>query len=169
MGAKVELEVCAADKRPTLENLFQLYTHDFSDFWMGREDGELQEDGRFEPYPYLDSYWTEADCTPYLIRAEGHLAGFALINRFSHSGMPLDWSVAEFFVARKHRRGGVGFAAATQIVRARPGLWEMAVARKNTGALPFWRGVASAVAGTSVEELDLSDDRWNGAILRFRA
>lgn len=169
MDAKVELEVCARDQRAALENLFQLYTHDFSEFWAGRDDGELQPDGRFAQYIHLDSYWTDAERTPYLIQAGGHLAGFALINRFSHSGLPLDWAVAEFFVVRKHRRGGVGFAAATQIIRARPGLWEMAVARKNTAALPFWRRVGAAVAGTSVEELDRDDDLWNGWILRFRA
>src|SRR5947209_454946 len=108
--AEVTLEVAAASQRPTLENLFQLYTHDFSDFWVGREDGELEEDGRFPAYVHLDSYWTEPERTPYLIRAGGHLAGFALVNRFSHSGLPLDFAIAEFFVARKHRRGGVGFA-----------------------------------------------------------
>jgi predicted acetyltransferase len=167
--ADVTLEIAAAAQRPALESLFQLYTHDFSDFWAGREDGELQEDGRFPQYVHLDSYWTDAERTPYLIRAGGHLAGFALINRFSHSGLPLDFAVAEFFVVRKHRKGGVGLTAATEIMRARPGLWEMAVARRNTAALPFWRRVASTIAGPSVEEIDRDDDLWNGPIIRFRA
>jgi predicted acetyltransferase len=165
----VRLEVAAPDQRPVLENLFQLYTHDFSEQWSGREDGELGADGRFAQYVWLDSYWTEAERTPYLIRAGGHLAGFALINRFSHSGLPLDHAVAEFFVVRKHRRAGVGFAAATSIIRARPGLWEMAVARRNTAALPFWRRVAAAVAGPSVEEIDRDNELWDGPLLRFRA
>ena len=165
----VSLEVAAPGQRSTLANLFQLYTHDFSDFWVGREDGELQEDGRFPPYDYLGSYWTDADRTPLLIRAGGHLAGFALINTFSHSGLSLDAAVAEFFVVRKHRRSGVGLAAATRIIAARPGQWELAVARRNTLALPFWRRVAAAVAGMAVEELDRDDDLWNGPILRFRA
>ncbi|MFI4966244.1 MAG: GNAT family N-acetyltransferase [Caulobacterales bacterium] len=168
--ANVTLEEASREQRPTFENLFQLYTHDFSDFWTDRTDGELQEDGRFAPYPYLDGYWTEADRTPLLILADGHVAGFALINTFAHSGLPIDFSVAEFFVVRKHRRAGVGFTAATRIIQARPGQWEMAVARRNTAALPFWRRVASAIAGPAVEELDRDDDAlWNGPILRFRA
>ena len=166
--AEVTLQRAGPERRAALENLFQLYTHDFSDFWAGRDDGELQEDGRFPQYVHLDSYWTEVDCTPLLIRVDDHLAGFALINDFSHSGLPLDFAVAEFFVVRKHRRGGVGFAAAMHIMRARPGLWEMAVARKNTAALPFWRRVAAAIAGPSVEEIDRDDDLWNGPIIRFR-
>ena len=77
--------------------------------------------------------------------------------------------MAEFFVVRKHRRAGVGFAAATQIVGPRPGQWEIAVARRNTAALPFWRRVAAAAAAAAaVEELDRDDALWNGWILRFR-
>ena len=166
--ADVTLHIAEPDQKPVLENLFQLYTHDFSDFWAGREDGELQEDGRFAPYIHLDSYWTESDRTPLLIRVEGFLAGFALINRVSHSGLPVDHAVAEFFIARKHRRFGVGLAAAVKILGHRPGQWEMAVARKNTGALPFWRRVGAEVAGLQVEEIDRDDDLWNGPIIRCR-
>jgi predicted acetyltransferase len=170
--ADVTLEIATAGQKLLLENLFQLYTHDFSQFWAGREDGELQEDGRFPRYIHLDSYWTEAGQnegqTPILIRVEGFLAGFALINRFSHSGLPVDHAVAEFFVARKHRRFGVGMAAAVKIMGHRPGQWEMAVARANTAALPFWRRVAAEVAGPRVEEVDRDNGLWNGPIVRCR-
>ena len=168
--AEVTLEPAGRERRQTFENLFQLYTHDFSEFWAGREDGELQEDGRFPQYIHLDSYWTDAGQPRglMLIRVSGFLAGFALINRFSHSGLPVDHAVAEFWIARKHRRFGVGMAAAVKILGHRRGQWEMAVARRNTAALPFWRRVAEAMAGASVEELDRDDDLWNGAILRFR-
>src|SRR5437660_10524400 len=105
--AEVTLEPASPAQRDTLANLFQLYTHDFSDFWRDRQDGELGEDGRFPEYVYFDSYWTEPDRTPLLIRADGQLAGFALINTFSHSGLPLDHAGAAFFVVRKHRREGV--------------------------------------------------------------
>lgn len=170
--ADVTLHIVEPAQKPVLENLFQLYTHDFSDYWGGREDGELQEDGRFAQYIHLDSYWTDAGAdegrTPLFIRTEGFLAGFALINRFSHSGLPVDHAVAEFWIARKHRRFGVGLAAAVKVIGHRPGQWEMAVARKNTGAVAFWRKVAAEVAGPHVEELDRDDMLWNGPILRCR-
>ncbi len=165
----VTLEKAGPERRAAFENLFQLYTHDFSDFWTDRADGELEEDGRFPQYIYLDSYWTEPDRTPLLIRADGHLAGFALINAFAHSGLPTDFSIAEFFVSRKHRRSGVGQTAALAIIGARPGQWDIAVSRRNTGAQHFWRRVASSAARGEVEALDHDDDLWNGLILRFRA
>jgi predicted acetyltransferase len=165
----VELERAGPERRETLANLFQLYTHDFSEQWAGERQGDLGEDGRFAAYPFLDSYWAEADREPLLIRADGKLAGFALINTFAHSGLPTDFSMAEFFVARKYRRSGVGLAAATEVIRARPGQWDIAVARRNLAAQPFWRRVAAAVAVGGIDELDRADERWNGLILRFRA
>ena len=163
----VELEACGPERRATLDALFQLYVHDFSEQWAGQDRGELEESGRFPDYPYLDLYWSEPDRSAWLIRAGGHVAGFALLNTHSHSGLPSDHDVAEFFVVRKHRRSGVGRAAALALIGGRTGQWELAVARANTQALSFWRGVAAALS-PNVDELDLDDDRWNGAILRFR-
>jgi predicted acetyltransferase len=167
--ARVTLDPAGREARETIANLFQLYVHDFSEQWAGTDRGELRPDGLFEPYPFLDSYWQEARRWPYLILADGHLAGFVLINDHSHSGRPIDCAVAEFFVVRKHRRGGVGRAAAKAAIARRPGQWELAVARTNVPAQAFWRGVAAelAVPG-SVEETDQADDLWNGLIIRFR-
>lgn len=166
--ADVTLEAAARDQRGTFENLFQLYTHDFSEYWAGRAYGELNEDGLFGAYEHLDAYWSEPRHTPLLIRADGHLAGFALVNDVAHSGLATDFSMAEFFIARKHRRTGVGQAAATAVIAARPGQWDIAVIRRNTGAQAFWHRVAASVAGSAVQELDRNDDLWNGLILRFR-
>jgi predicted acetyltransferase len=156
----------AADRAETVENLFQLYVHDFSDFWTQRQV-DLGEDGRFPPFPPLASYWTEPHREPLLIRADGNVAGFALLNRHSHSGLPVDVGMGEFFVARPYRREGVGRAAALEVIGARPGQWEIAVARRNLPALSFWRGVAAAAAPEGVDERDQDDARWNGTILRF--
>lgn len=166
---KVEVVRAELDQRETIANLIQLYTHDFSDYWIGLSQGELGEDGRFLPYPHLDSYWTEPDRQALLIRADDKLAGFALVNTFAHSGLPADFSMAEFFVARKYRRLGVGQAAAVEIIRARPGQWDIAVTRRNDPAKPFWRWVAAATAVGGVEERDHDDELWNGLILRFRS
>lgn len=157
----------AADKRQTVENLFQLYVHDFADFWATRQI-ELGEDGRFPPYPPLAAYWSEPGAEPWLIRADGEIAGFALIDQHSHSGEAVDFNMGEFFVARHYRREGVGRIAAQLAIGERRGQWEIAVARRNIPAQPFWRGVAEQAATGPVDEIDQDDDRWNGMILRFR-
>jgi predicted acetyltransferase len=163
---EIDVSIATPDERGVIENLMQFYVHDFSEFWWDKPMGELEPDGRFAPYP-LDPYWRDEDHIPLLFRRGGHLAGFALLNRESHSGRPVDRNMGEFFVVRKHRRGGVGSAAMAANVARYPGLWEAAVARRNVSALPFWRRVAAQHA--EVEELDLDTEAWNGPILRFRA
>ncbi|WP_397403125.1 GNAT family N-acetyltransferase [Phenylobacterium sp.] len=165
--SRVELEAISAARRPAFDAMFQLYIHDFSEFWAGQDRGELPESGRFDTYSELDLYWTEPHRSAWFIRADSHLAGFALVNNHSHSGLPADHDVAEFFVVRKHRRSGIGFDAARQLIAGRPGQWEIAVVRANVAALGFWRRVAGSVS-PEADELNLDDARWNGAILRFK-
>ena len=163
---EVTLEACGADKAETIQNLFQFYVHDFAEFWETRRT-ELQEDGRFGLYPPLPRYWTDPSCSSFLIRADGKLAGFVLLDREGHSGRPCDFSVGEIFVARHYRREGVGRAAALAAIRPRSGLWEIAVARRNVGAQAFWRGVAAQIAAERVAEVDQNDGLWNGLVLRM--
>ena len=163
---EVSVHRAGPEKARALSNLFQLYVHDFSEWWNGEAWGEIGEDGRFAPYP-LEPYFRQPDRSTHLIRVDGELAGFALIDADAHSGEPADFNMAEFFIVRKHRREGVGRAAALALIRERPGAWEIAVVRKNLAAQPFWRSVAAAAAAGEVEELDRSDASWNGLILRF--
>lgn len=164
----VELKVAEPHERTAIENLMQLYTHDFSEFWAGRPEGELGVDGRFAEYP-LDPFWRDEGHVPLLLHSQGLLIGFALLNRRSHSGQPLDRNMGEFFIVRKHRRGGMGTAAAHAIFSRYPGVWETAVARANVAALAFWRrAVASHPQAHAVEEADFSTADWNGPIIRFQ-
>jgi predicted acetyltransferase len=62
----------------------------------------------------------------------------------------------------------VGLAAARQILTRWPGAWEIAVTRRNTAALPFWRQAARACAsGAGPEEVDLSGPEWDGPVIRL--
>jgi predicted acetyltransferase len=165
---EVDVSLARPEERETLANLAQLYIHDFSEFWAGTAEGELRDDGRFEPYP-LDAYWREAGRIPLLFRLGGRPIGFALLNGVGHADGPIDRNMAEFFIVRKHRRGGIGTAAARQIFSLYPGRWEVAVARRNLGALPFWRqAISGHPNATDTEELDLATESWNGPLFRFR-
>ena len=151
-----------------LQNLFQLYAHDFSEFWAGSARGELGPDGLFTDYP-LAPFFERPGWSAWLLKSGEAPAGFALINDEAHSGLPARRSMAEFFLVRKHRGQGAGRAAAQALIADEPGSWEIAVARANTGALAFWRKVAAACAAGPVEELDIRSPDWNGPVLRFAA
>lgn len=163
----VMLEFPGPERRETLANMLQLYIHDFADLSPEEKRGELGEDGRFE-LPDLSALWREPGHVPLLIRVDSRLAGFCVINRRHHGARSVDWNVAEFFVVRKHRRNGVGAAAATHAFQARPGIWEVAVRRQNTAALGFWRRVIEAQPRLcDLHELDDASS-WDGTVFRFR-
>ena len=166
--ADVEVRPAAASERGALENLFQLYVHDFSEHWAGTPRGELDDAGFFERYD-LEPYWRDEGCLPFVIRHAGHLAGVVLLDRTSHLGRVVDHNVAELFVVRKHRRAGVAHAAMSHVFDRFPGTWETAVTRRNTSALAFWRraiGTHARISG--IEEHDVQPPVWNGAVFAFR-
>jgi predicted acetyltransferase len=156
-----------AAQRPVLDHLLQLYKYDFSEFApIGSPYGEVDDEGHFS-YPGLASYWRDSGHIPLLIRADDRLAGFALLHQWSALELPLDHSVAEFFVLRKYRRARVGTRAALLIFRRYPGRWEVGVASYNPPAQTFWRSVAEELAPVEVEEIAGDGKRWAGPVLRF--
>ena len=160
----------APEEAPIVANLMQFYIHDFSELWFDRDvEGELEPDGRFSDYPGFGAYWSDPMREAWLFRIKGRPVGFALVNDVAHSRTPVDRAVAEFFIVRKHRRRGVGLAAAHALFGTAWGVWEAAVVRRNVGALAFWRQAAASYPGVrDVVEEDCDDALWNGAILRFR-
>jgi len=167
MQHHVTLSRASPEHATIIQNLVQLYTHDFSEFWAGTSRGDLLPDGRFEAYP-LEQYWIRPAWDAFLIGCDGKLAGFALVNDVTRTEPPVNRSVAEFFIVRKHRRHAVGRTAANQLFASFPGSWEIAIARTNGVAGIFWRKILSDLPQVGgVEETDRHDDRWNGQILRF--
>jgi predicted acetyltransferase len=159
-----------SDEAAIIANLMQLYIHDFSELWFDREaEGELEPDGRYADYPDLAAYWTDPTRAAWLFRMKGRPVGFALVNETAHAPTPVDQAVAEFFIVRKHRRRGVGLAAAHALFGTAWGVWEAAVVRRNAGALAFWRRAAASYPGVrDLVEEDRHDTLWDGAVLRFR-
>jgi predicted acetyltransferase len=159
-------EVLPLERRHVLDALLQLYLHDFSEYAaLNTSHGEVNEHGRFE-YRGLDTYWQEPGRVPLLVRADGRIAGFVLVNQWSALGCPLDHAIAEFFVLRKYRHARVGTRAAHLVFRQLPGRWEVPVASYNRGALAFWRRVVASLP-ENAEERAGDGHRWNGTVLCF--
>ena len=142
-SAQIEVLSAAREQEPILANLLELYVHDFSEFL----DVEVGSDGRFG-YPRLPLYWSEPGRHPFLVRVDGHWAGFALVTRGSEvSGRKDVWDMAEFFVLRGYRRRGIGTQIAQEVWRLFPGWWEVRVMEPNVSARDFWRRAIGAFVG----------------------
>jgi len=172
MSAAVTVDLAPAFEQPLLEGLMQFYLYDFSEMEPdGSDDFEFEPNGLFHPYRYLPDYWREAGRTPLVIRRDGRPVGFALLNQHSHrDGGHVERNMAEFFVARKHRRHGVASQAVRLILAANPGRWEVAVVARNAAAQSFWpRAIASAPNVSDLVRHEGDGQHWRGPIWSFLA
>lgn len=154
------------DKR-FIRNLMQFYLSEMSIFGGATPN----QHGTFE-YRYLDHYWTDNGVAegraPFLIHADGDIAGFALKNRWSVINRTPDVStVAEFFVMSRWRRQGVGRATAFSLFDRFPGPWEVRELRANLPAQHFWRSVIAEYTAHAWQEIDFQDDAWDGPVQLF--
>ncbi|MGE0152998.1 MAG: GNAT family N-acetyltransferase [Reyranellaceae bacterium] len=160
------IEPARPEEKPALERLLQLYLHDFSSLAPQESRfGHIGEDGRIAD-DTLERYWRPGR-QAFSIRADGHRAGFALVNDWAPSGGKPDQVLAEFFVARKYRRCGVGRAAAHALFRQLDGTWELAVTTYNAPALLFWRRTLASLQDYAVVESAGDGQRWKGPIFRL--
>ena len=157
----MDIKVTSAKKgeKPIMANLLNFYLHDFSEFG----DDEIEAEGRFT-YPILEQYWEDPNRYPFLIRASGVLAGFALVRILNDpraSNTIID--MTEFFVLRRFRRHGVGTTAACRLWDLFVGQWEVRVMVTNVNALPFWqKTINSYTRGSySEEQGGTRADKWH--------
>jgi predicted acetyltransferase len=160
----IELLRATRDDASMLANVFQYYVYDMTEI----VDLELGGDGRFV-VPALDAWWTDARRHPHFIQLDGKVVGFALVQQGSRiTGDDQTWNVAEFFVMRKYRRGGVGGAAAVRVFDAYRGTWEVRELASNHGGIAFWRRVIGIYTKGNFREEILDDARWRGPVQSFQ-
>ena len=162
---QIELFPAALEQKSVLDDLFQLYARDFSEF----HPVELDADGRFH-YPHLDAYWQDAGRFPFLVMAQGQLAGFVLVQQGSQISEDRSvWDMAEFFVVRAHRRHGIGTAVARTVCTRFPGPWEIRVMQSNRNALLFWSAAVRNFVGKPVKPISLEKERELWCVFRFES
>lgn len=158
----VSIEQVDYEQKSILRNLLELYKYDFSEF---DPEDDINANGLYE-YKYLDHYWTEDDRYPFFIKADGKLAGFALIrsigkNEFDQS---IYW-MAEFFVMKKYRKAKVGQTAAHEVFNRFCGSWKVGQMESNAPAQAFWRKAIERY--TSGNYVEVREDDWEGPIQAF--
>lgn len=166
---RVRIVEATEDDKLVFRNLMQLYQYDFSEY----NNADPNPHGVFE-YTYLDHYWTPAGKrdgrVPFLVRVNGHLAGFVLKNRWSYLDSPdTEHAVAEFFVMRKWRRRGIGRLVALELFRRFPSKWEVGEEHENTAAQGFWRAVINEYTKGNYREVDLESSSWHGPVQVFHS
>jgi predicted acetyltransferase/ADP-ribose pyrophosphatase YjhB (NUDIX family) len=146
------------DEWPVVEQLWQLYQHDLSEF-RGSAPGP---DGTFA-LGRLTAYRRRDDRVAYLARLGDVPCGFALVRGAGRERRLM----GEFFVTRSSRGRGVAAELARQVLAAHPGRWQIPFQNENARAAAFWRRVAADLL-TDVSERTIAipgkshlpDDVW---------
>lgn len=157
------LEPVTESERTLLERLFQLYYYDFSEF----DPDDVDETGLFE-VGGLDKYGREAGHDAFLLRVEGKLAGFALVDE--RSPLPDGGDrhyIHEFHVLRAYRRKGLGTRMAWAMFDRYPGGWQIEQIGPNTEAQAFWRRAIDRYTGGRFTERIIQGRRFPLVIQEF--
>ncbi len=136
-------------------------------------------DGLFDSEDQFANYWgrTGARCVwpsawhgfPFLIKIDGHPAGFALVKRVSNS--PPIFDMGEFFIARHYRRQRFGQRVAVALFDRFPGSWEVRELPGNIPAQIFWRRIVSDYTDGAFDEKRQTFATYGGEefiVQRFR-
>ena len=148
-------------ERAAFNQLYELYSYDFSEI-VGLDVGE---DGRYG-VDDLAGCWSEPWRRPFLVRVDGKLAGFAIVDcRSRLTGDAETFDMAEFFIMRKYRRRGIGAYVAMHLFDRCPGRWEVRQSARNDQAQAFWRLVIGRYIGAgSVAEQYCDNATWRGPV-----
>ncbi len=159
----VTLHPATPDDQPTLRRLMQLYLYDFSEF----DDVPLDDDGFFGHREFIEEQFGPAHET-FLIRADGQLAGFAILTRGSFLAHDLAINdLTQFFIVRAWRKRGVGASAAQQLFARHAGPWEVRVIDANTIARAFWRETITRYTQGNFAETRTDSPRHKGPVFTF--
>src|SRR4030095_15750945 len=108
---KIELRSARAQDLPILRRLMQLYLYDFAAI----DDWSIGDDGLYGNARIIEGFWTDPRMTSYLVRADGVLAGFALVRDGAYFAGDGTRDISEFFILRRHRRQGIGTEVARRV------------------------------------------------------
>ena len=157
----IEIQRAKPEEKSLLRRMLELYLYDFSEF-----SGEALNNSGEYGYNYLDSYWTEENRHPFLVRSDGELAGFVFVAPYAVTE-DVDQTIAEFFILRKFRKQGIGRHVAKQIFQMYSGTWEVRTFRSNAPAIKFWTEVIGEVSNGQFKHFGDGYSSWGGHVWTF--
>jgi predicted acetyltransferase len=153
------LELTTESTAGPIRNLYALHLHDISahEPRLPNRHGVLSDDGEHRTWEHLadrqGDWWRKPDVLfPYLLRADGLPAGFALVASGPYVPSRTDFVMWEFFVLHAWRGRGVAARGVEETLRRHPGRWEICTYPNAARPIAFWRKVLPACARGAVGE-----------------
>jgi|GEM_PF-1762011 len=150
------LEICAhsdQDKQ-VIWNLFQFYCYDTSNY-----DGyDVESNGLYSlSESYFSQYWTEPVWRAHLLRVDGAIAGFALIEPSDAVSGAMEF--ADLFIMSRFRRRGIAKEVVLHFMNQRAVPWTVVVYDDAEDAKAFWSAMFRQPAITPTDTVADPDGR----------
>jgi predicted acetyltransferase len=131
------------DDRRWMESVYRDYLNDLAPLGTGLFPA-LPEFGHREPDQFA-SWFADSSAQLLTILKDDKPVGFAMVRsgRTQPDRDALEFSMAEFFIARPWRRRGVGQEAVRLIFDRFSGRWHIKEYLRNPQAVAFWRRVVA--------------------------
>jgi len=146
-----------ADRR-WIESVYRDYLNDLAPLGTGLFPA-LPEFGHREP-DQLASWFADSSVHLLTVLKDDAPVGFAMVR--AGQVLPgrerIDFSMAEFFIARDWRRRGVGQEAVRLILDRFSGRWHIMEYVRNATAVAFWRRVVGAYTSGQYQERGASGE-----------
>lgn len=143
-----------------LQQMLELYQYELSDIWPQEADAQAR-------YGYdLERHRRGAHFHAHVALAGSQYAGFALVCPARVTRSQGCW-MEQFFVLKRFRRQGAGFALARHVLDHHPGAWEVGQMTANTAAQAFWRQTISALTAGAFVEIEVKEGAWQGVVQQF--
>jgi predicted acetyltransferase len=144
--------------RQWIESVYRDYLTDLAPLGTGVFPA-LPEFGHREP-DQLASWFADSGARLLTILKDDQPVGFAMVR--TGQVLPgrgaVDYSMAEFFIARPYRRRGVGQEAVRLILDRFSGRWHIMEYQRNPQAIAFWRRVVGAYTAGQYQERGASGE-----------
>ena len=161
-----DISLCLEQDRQAFRNLFAFYRYDLMPFiGMGAGSAVNQhgvingETSRTHEEAFGNDglFQKPGVVLPFLLRADGELAGLAVVATQPHATPGRDYRMQDFFVLNKFRRRGVGRATALSLLNQFRGKWEIGQMSTNYGAIAFWQAVVQEHTGGDYTQIQIVD------------
>ncbi len=156
----LELRKAQPHDFPALQQMLELYQYELSDIWPQVADSEAKYGYKLERHIQGERFHAH-------VAMEGtQYVGFALVAPAIVTRMEGNW-MEQFFILKRFRRSGAGYALAKHVLEFHSGAWEVGQMPANLAAQTFWRHVIEKLTSGSYVEVQVSEGWWQGVVQQF--
>jgi predicted acetyltransferase len=156
----LELRKAQLHDYPALQQMLELYQYELSDIWPQEADAEAKYGYNLERHRHGERF-----CAHVAMQGSQYL-GFALVAPAIVTRKEGNW-MEQFFILKRFRRSGAGYALAKHVLFSHPGAWEVGQMPANLAAQVFWRRVIEQVTSGSYVEVQVTEGWWQGIVQKF--